>query len=128
MKKLLFLLFVSSLFISCNDDDNDPQTLVGSWRLTAVWLDPGDGSGEFQSVTDGSTLNFSSDGETVTISTSFCNATNENTATYSEVDGTITLPECGNFTPYTIYFEIIASDLILSYPCIEACQYKYNKQ
>ena len=102
--------------------------MVGSWQLTAAWLDPGDGSGDFQPVTNGSILNFSSDGETVTTSTSFCNATNQDTATYSEAEGTITLQQCGNFTPYIIYFEMVDSELILSYPCIEACQYKYSKQ
>ncbi|KAB8152262.1 hypothetical protein EZY14_014550 [Kordia sp. TARA_039_SRF] len=131
MKKLSLLLTIF-IIISCTDDETPEtlETLTGSWKLTEVLLDPGDGSGEFQSVESDNTLNFSTDGETVTSNYSFCNPNlNEQTsAIYSEAAGTITLENgCGD-TPFLIYFEMQDSTLILNYPCIEPCRYKYVKR
>jgi len=128
MKKLLLIFGIILSFTSCyNDDDTATETLTGSWRLTATLLDPGDGSGTFLPIDNEHDLNFASDGVTVTSNESFCNMSEVFTATYSAAAGTITIDECGVLSPFTISFEILNNELILSYPCIEACQYKYVK-
>lgn len=132
MKNIFLLLVSVTLFISCNNDDNttttDEASLVGNWQLIEVYSDPGDGSGTFQSVSSETALNFSANGTTVTSNKSFCNINNVFTATYSIENGTISLDECGALLPFTINVDFQRNELILSYPCIEACQYKYVKQ
>ncbi|MFK7748990.1 MAG: hypothetical protein AB8B65_11400 [Kordia sp.] len=129
MKKLLVIFALILSISSCsNDDDDATETLTGSWRLTATLLDPGDGSGTFLPIDSETDLNFSVDGTTVTSNVSFCNMSEVFSATYSATAGTIILDECGALSPLTIFFEIQGNELILSYPCIEACLYKYVKR
>ncbi|WP_157588841.1 hypothetical protein [Psychroserpens burtonensis] len=48
------------------------------------------------------------------------------TRTFFETDMTISVSGC-DMTPPTLFFEIIGSNLVLSYACIEACLEKYEK-
>ena len=131
MKKFLILLAGIVFVVACNnDDDNGPAgtdaSVVGEWTLTEILADPGDGSGTFQPVVSSKSLTFSATGE-VTSSGNICSmfiVGNEPTSgLYSEEDHSITAT-CG--ITYPITYEIDAEDnLILSHPCIEACQEKY---
>ncbi len=38
------------LIISCSDNDDNETTIIGTWKLSAELLDPGDGSGTYQTV------------------------------------------------------------------------------
>ncbi|AXG71075.1 hypothetical protein KORDIASMS9_03330 [Kordia sp. SMS9] len=129
MKKLLCIFAATLLLFSCaTDDDNTTENLLtGTWRLTATLLDPGDGSGTFLPIDSDADLDFSADGVTVTSNVSFCTMSEVFSATYSASAGTIIIDECGALSPFTIFFEIQENELILSYPCIEACLYKYVK-
>lgn len=48
----LSALLVTLLFVSCSslDDNSQIQSLNGSWQLIEILMDPGDGSGQFQST------------------------------------------------------------------------------
>ncbi|GGB65223.1 hypothetical protein GCM10007424_01440 [Flavobacterium suaedae] len=135
MKKIVFLLTLLFLTVSCSDDDDNkttPQqsTIIGTWQLVEVYFDPGDGSGDFTAVDSDKTITFNTDA-TVSSNGDLCTmeieASTASSGTYSENDNTLNL-NC-NFSEGTpqITYEINGSYLILNYPCIEACQIKYSK-
>jgi len=63
MKKLILLLFLSGVLFSChkNDEELAPTSLAGTWKLTEVLADIGDGKGTFQPVSSNKNLVFVSD-------------------------------------------------------------------
>jgi hypothetical protein len=136
MKNLLLLFLVVVTFTSCNNDDDTPTpqevSLIGNWRLIEFLADPGDGSGTFQTITSDKMLTFNSNGE-ITSNYSLCNmleivSPQASSGTYSTITGIIDAPSCFNDSPLTIHFEVSnEGSLIISYPCIEACQEKYIK-
>ncbi|WP_298516469.1 hypothetical protein [uncultured Kordia sp.] len=137
MKKLLLLLVIATLFISCNTNDDAPisqeVSLLGNWRLVEYLADPGDGSGEYIAITSDKTLTFNSNGE-ITSNYSLCNMLvivdpEPSSGTYSTTTGIIDVPNCPNASPLAIRFETSnEGNLIIYYPCIEGCSEKYIKQ
>ena len=133
MKKIALILTVVVLLFSCkNDDDNAPEnnsSVIGTWKITAIYLDPGDGSGDFEDVTSAKKVSFYGDG-TVSSTGSLCEISNSSemgtSGTYSLTNGSITIPDCAN-PNYSTSFELIDSNLIISYLCIEGCKEKYVK-
>lgn len=73
MKKNIIFLMLISLLVSCNSDDQENSTpeLIGTWKLTEVLADPGDGSGTFKAVQSNKTIEFKNNGTIVT-NTSLC--------------------------------------------------------
>ena len=63
MKKLILLLFLSGVLFSChkNDEELAPTSLAGTWKLTEVLADIGDGKGTFHPVSSNKNLVFVSD-------------------------------------------------------------------
>ena len=121
------ILFVIVL-ISCVSCKKNPE-LVSKWHLLEQLADPGDGSGVFVSVTSEKTIEFFEDG-TVESNGSLCQMSaesgNGSSGTYSESEQVITPDSCGiNGFPTT--YELVNSNLILNYPCIEACREKYEQ-
>ena len=59
--KILALAVIILTVISCskNDDDTSSNLLKGTWKLTEVLADPGDGSGTFNLVNSNKNLIFS---------------------------------------------------------------------
>ena len=133
MKKIALILTVAVLLFSCkNDDDNAPENnspVIGTWKITAIYLDPGDGTGDFQEVTSAKKVSFFVDG-TVTSSGNLCEISNASetatSGTYSLTTGVITVSDCTNQN-YSTSFELIDSNLIITYLCIEGCKEKYVK-
>lgn len=132
MKKGIIFFALIALLCSCNnDDDNDtPDTeLVGNWKLTEILSDPGDGSGTFIAVVSEKEMEFYTDGSVIS-NGALCNISTQSDTpsegTYSITDGTISSPLC-NTSQFNIYFEIDGSNLIINYPCIEACRAKFLK-
>ncbi|MGJ8592455.1 MAG: lipocalin family protein [Aquaticitalea sp.] len=132
--KTKFLIFAIVLaFFSCSDDDNIPPQavpeVVGTWKLVGVYLDPGDGSGDFETVDSQKTVQFMTDG-TVTSNGSLCVSSAETdnpmSGTYSLEESTITSLEC-NDTTIPVTFELVNSQLIIHYTCIEPCKEKYDR-
>jgi len=125
MKALLLLVSLTLLLTSCNKDDSE---LVGEWRLVERLADPGDGSGTFQAVSDSKIIDFDAQGNyTCSGTTCFSGASSTPShGTYSESSSTISPSNCPN-SEIPISFSLENNELIISYPCFEACQEKFVK-
>ena len=130
MKKSIYLLLLLGLLFSCNKNDNETtgnSALVGSWKLTALMVDPGNGSGIFNPVISNKTLVFDNNGNLSCNGTICDMSTDSNTSStgnYTEANTSIIASSCQNLT---IKYELIGNTLILNYPCIEPCKAKYIK-
>lgn len=128
IKNLTLAMFISTV-ISCSktEDITSSNLLKGTWKLTEVLADPGDGSGTFNSVNSNKKLIFSN-GENLNSNGVICDMSIEtilsSIGTYSEVNSTINSTNCPN---NTIKYELNGNTLILIYPCIEACKAKYTR-
>lgn len=140
MKKLLSILFIASIMLSCSSDDNNTVNpdLTGTWNLSEINNDPGDGSGEFVDAKSNKVLNFKGD-YTITSNGSLCentvNSDSSSSGTYemdsdSSLKGTIKSSGCNNQSSQIteVHFEIKGSILYVYYPCIEGCTAKYTKK
>lgn len=125
----LILIVISGLFTSCNNDDENDSSLntelIGNWKLIEVYNDPGDGSGNFESVNSKKTIEFKTNG-TLTANGELCNLNSDTNTTvngtFSESNSTIITPNCS-----TLGFEQNGNELIISIPCDEPCLSKYKK-
>lgn len=131
MRRTFFLVFIIWFGLSCSDDEGVTPDLIGTWKLTEVLLDPGDGSGTFSPVQSDKTVTFFENG-TVISNATLCNLAPDADAlgegVYSLQDSTIT-PTCpGQDFVGNIFFEIEGENLILYFLCIEPCAEKYVKQ
>lgn len=128
-----FFTCIAALFIivSCSDDDDNTVNadILGTWGLSEVLADPGDGSGTFVPVDSPREVTFNADGTYTSNSESFCSFMIEtgiqaSTGTYTE-----TAIHCGDANPASdLLYTIDANgSLIISYPCIEPCQAKYER-
>ena len=133
MKKLILVLTVFALLIACKKEvekePSNPPEIEGNWRLIEVLADPGDGSGTFQVVVSNKLMEFNSNGA-VSCNGNLCDMSTTSVGgtngTYSTVESTISSPTCVN-TMLDISYQIVDSYLIISYPCFEACQCKFEK-
>lgn len=141
MKKLLVTI-LTFVFLSCSSDDSKPNgetELIGKWKLIEQYLDPGDGSGDFQSIESERTIEFFSN-STVEINGELCfmssevgdkeigtfmiTSSNEADTTY---DGEI-IPNTCSSRSAKVYFDLpLSGNLILWYQCIEGCGQKFKK-
>ena len=126
MRNPFIILFLFSLaFVSCNkSDENTDDPPLSTWKLTAIRQDVGAPS-PFQSVTSNRTIKFFSNGNFLS-NGDICELTTSSDLSvfgaYSLQDST--LAYCNN----DLIYYIIGNELIIEYPCIEACQAKYTKQ
>jgi hypothetical protein len=132
MKKTLFILLSLGILYSCNNDDdsNSNVELIGNWKLIEVLVDPGDGSGTFNSVVSDKIITFEND-ETITSNGNLCDMSISSDAQtsgiYSNSEMTFNSTDCNN-SNYDYTFEQNGNVLIINYPCIEPCQAKYLKE
>ncbi len=133
MKKILFTLFTVGILCACSDDDDNSNSnieLIGNWKLTAVLVDPGDGSGTFSTVESDKIITFENNG-TITSNGNLCDMTissdNQTSGTYSIAKSTFNSTDCNN-SNHNFSFEQNGNILIIGYPCIEPCQAKYIKE
>lgn len=133
MKKLLGLLFLTGVLVSCEkkEDVGNSVDLIGKWKLVEVLIDPGDGSGSFSKVDSKKMIEFTSNGR-VTSNGSICVMSNETNlpgeGTFSLTDSTINAKDCNGFLPYETRFSCKENFLYVYYPCVEACIEKYIKE
>ncbi|MAX81447.1 MAG: hypothetical protein CL843_14900 [Crocinitomicaceae bacterium] len=135
MKNLALLLFVIIALTACNKDDDSNSSssetaLIGTWKLTATLVDPGDGSGTYTNVSSNKTVTFHSNG-TLTSNGEICSmsidADSATTGTYDATTGTFSSAAC-EMSITGLTYELDGSSLVLSYPCIEPCLAKFEKQ
>jgi hypothetical protein len=132
MKTLITCIAALFVIVACsNDDDNTVNTnILGTWGLSEILADPGDGSGTFMPVDSPRQVTFNANGTYSSNSESFCSFSGDNvgiqpsTGTYTE-----TAIHCGDANPANdLQYTIDANgSLIISYPYIEPCQAKYER-
>ena len=126
MKVAIFSLAIVLTLMSCNKKDIESE-IVGKYQLIEILADPGDGSGVFEAVSSQKTIEFKSSGD-VESNGDICSMTLEATGiyegTYSVADTTIYPDSC----TFDLKFSVTNNQVIIYYPCIEACQAKYKKQ
>lgn len=129
MNKLLFIFTIAILFIACEDDQtkNDNQ-LFGQWKLIEQLMDPGNGSGTYQSVESDKIITFYSD-NTFTSNGDMCFVSSESDQDQTGIftDSTIVPNANCGIVPYPIRYTITGDYLELFYTCIEPCQQKWQK-
>ena len=104
--------------------------LISKWKLIEMYSDPGDGSGDFETVSSNKTVSFYSD-DVIASNGDLCimgtNTTDGSFGSYTMgSSNTITPSSCAVDLPFGITYTINNSTLILYYPCIEACAEKYE--
>lgn len=137
MKKFSLVLAVTFtiLFYSCKKSDvtsTDPFELVGKWKLTELYADPGDGSGKFRKIESKKTIEFTKEGKVKSTNGDLCtisiesNASDDSHFTIKEMYGglsKIVVEKCKT----EISFEIKSDELTLYYNCIEGCGEKFRR-
>ena len=121
----LFALF----FLVCSKEDSvTPGELPGTWRLTEVYLDPGNGSGTFQPADYEREITFYADSTYLT-SRDICNIYDNIEAggegRYSPDRQVIFPTSCRMNTEYP--FTVDGRELTITYWCIEGCAERYVK-
>jgi hypothetical protein len=122
MKYVVFLPFLIASIAACDDNINS-AVIIGQWKQTEFLIDPGDGSGTYQSFEGNQIATFYSD-SSATFTESFC-------LSQGGQDGKNAV-----FTINTVYwsdceliyrYEIKDEYLFLYPPCIEPCGLKFEK-
>ncbi len=133
MKKCILILAFASLSLYCSSDYNrrsESAQFIGKWKMTASLIDPGDGSGVYEPVSGNKTLEFLENG-VIRTNYPMCSlnpATEETyTSPYNADDDYIQVQNCGSEPDYKVNYDIENGNLILSYPCIEACLVKFER-
>lgn len=131
MNRGIVIFILLGFIFSCNSDDDSntsERTVIGTWKLTANLMDPGDGSGSFETVDSEKLISFNADG-TVSSNGLLCSmsvdANNPSSGIYTLTDFSIDA-DCESML-WPLSFSINANILIINYPCIEPCQSKYLK-
>ena len=125
------LLLLLPLFLACGKDDVAPENpdLIGTWQLIEQYLDPGDGSGDYEPIESDLTITFNADGS-FSANGNMCGMSGMTdgsaTGTYSEENGTLEIDDCA-FAGFGVTYEIKEGFLFLYYPCIEGCGQKFEK-
>lgn len=130
--KALFLCFLTLLVLTaCQDDDDQLSPVNGTWRLSAVLSDPGNGSGTFQPVDSDRILELRANGA-YTATGDLCRFTTDadasTTGVYNITDGTLFPDDCVTTggTPLSLFID--GDELTIDYPCIEPCRHRYTRQ
>jgi len=122
MNKIIGLIIVIGMTASCKK--KEVSVFVGKYKLVETLVDPGDGSGIFQSVSSDKTIEFS-ENYTVTSNGDLCSmsvdADVETSGTYSDLDSVLHSTSC------SLNMLLDGDEIIITYPCIEPCQAKYEK-
>lgn len=129
MRSLVILIAFFTL-LSCSSEDINSSNIVGTWKLTQVLADPGDGSGVFSDIDSDKTITFFSD-DTFLSNGNLCFF---DSITPEATEGAFSI-EYENITPYNcetfhlidLNYKIENGTLIVYFHCIEACAEKYTK-
>ncbi len=134
----LQLIIITSVLLttmySCKKETcncySSTEAIVGEWLLVEELIDPGDGSGTFQSVTSDKEIKFCDNG-TYEANASMCMMSNQSDSTtfgtYDTSTETFAPENCMIMAPMAYHYSINGDTLILTYPCFEGCQQKYAR-
>ncbi|MBC2839579.1 hypothetical protein [Robiginitalea sp. SC105] len=131
MKKI-FVLFLGCLLLGCQEDNDDvvlADELEGTWLLTEVLFDPGDGSGEFAPSDAGFEITLRQD-NTFEANFHVCRVFeegNRQTGTFTRIGVTEILITCGDSFSRGIQGRLENGQLVFYYPCIEPCVYRFER-
>lgn len=122
---------LSILLIACKKNESCSGCgIVDEWKLVEELMDPGDGSGTFQSVASTKKITFYSNG-TFASNGEMCSMTNQSGSNhdgdYVTSTGTINPDNCASTQPLGITYTLDVDTLILHYPCFEGCAQKYYR-
>lgn len=132
MKKLLLLLFAALALPACQKDPDDrlnQNVLEGTWLLTEVLFDPGDGSGEFRPSDAGFQLTLNPD-NTYEANYDVCRVFEDGeklSGSFSRIAAQEILISCRESILNSIQGRLEEGNLVLYYPCVEPCIYKFRK-
>ena len=132
MKKLLLMLPVALMFLSCQEDRDDqvtPNQLEGTWLLTEVLFDPGDGSGEFEPSDAGFRITLNAD-NSFEANFHVCRVFEEGerlTGSFTRIAQSEILITCSESFVNGIQGRLEEGNLVFYYPCIEPCVYRFIK-
>ncbi len=126
MKKLIlvFLLALSTAYLSCKKGDDGPDSIYGTWKLTEWFADPGDGSSNstYQKYTgEPKYIMFQKSGKVA--GDQVLGITK-----FKVLDNETLEAAVGNGQPFTMRYKLTADTLQLNPFCIEGCGYRYIRQ
>jgi len=133
MKKVILYTLLSFVVSCANKDDyfdGSQGQLLSQWKLIAMYTDPGDGSGDFETVSSNKIISFYSD-NVILSNGDLCimgtNTTDGSFGTFTiGTTNTIMPSSCAAEQPFSMTFVIENSILLIYYTCIEACVEKYE--
>ena len=127
-KGIVFFCIISICYSgTCDREDLiTDNEFVGTWKLTEILADPGNGKGVFIQTNSDKQITFTNE-LTIESNASLCGFSQSDgesySATYSIELRQINALNC----PAAVSFELIDDELILSYICIEPCREKYRR-
>ena len=132
MKKLLLLPFAAFALLACQNDQDDSLDLAaleGTWLLTEVLFDPGDGSGEFRKIDSERQLTLTPQ-NTYSANYDVCQAIEEGenfSGNFDRIDAQEFLIPCAGSLLNSVQGRLEDGFLVVYYPCDEPCAYKFRK-
>lgn len=132
MRGILFFLISGLLLAGCEDDSDDRLTLTqleGTWLLTEVLFDPGDGSGVFEESDAGFSITLNPD-NTFEANFHVCRVFepgDRREGDYVRIGASEILISCQEQIINSIQGRLEDGNLIFYYPCITPCVYRFKK-
>lgn len=132
MRKSVVLLLAAFVSFACQDDRDDELSrseLEGTWLLTEVLFDPGDGSGEFEPSDAGFRITLNRD-NTFEANFHVCRVFEEGdrrSGTFSRIAESEILISCDGSIANGVQGRLEDGNLIFYYPCVEPCVYRFVK-
>jgi len=138
MKNLFFVLCIVGIMYSCSSDNNIRNNpLTGTWKLSEINNDPGDGSGTIHAVQSDKVLEFGTDNKVSSNGDVYANTIDADlpsSGLYKFNDGSATEgiiisseKDFSMSSSISIRFEVSGKILYVYYPCMEGCTAKYKK-
>ncbi len=132
VKFFFALLFVLVFFSACeNEEEAAELSPLGTWQLTAVLTDNGDGSGSFKPVTSDREITLLAD-NTYRAKGNLCSleeeGQNATVGVYDRVAQTMWPENCVTMGGTPLGLEIEGDQLTITYLCFEGCAHRYTRK
>lgn len=123
MKKILLAAFICCIF-SCSKEVFKNSSIIGKWKLEEYYLDPGDGSHQWQKPDGLYTIEFTTEGDYISTGNNETVIGKFSIIDSSTISVVETSPGSNN---YTFHYSLSSNnaELILNGQCIEGCASRY---